>query len=258
MRPSENIEKLINKLEVEPRADASQRNINDALAAHKKVKSTTYPKPNIWNNIIKSPITKIAAAFLIISSLVACFVLYREVTNLRKKLKQRDTAVADTGDSASINFYFKEHQDTIARYTSHNLATEQSMQILIDYNDMLYYELIGNQPEFLNPGIIVRGPSLQNEISMPESPTISNGHSLTLPEAQETTDFDLVSPLWLEPCYTLDQIRRIEGCDTMQLLYTDGINSVSLFEQPLDGQRGLSPQDFREYAVFQNKGNDNE
>jgi hypothetical protein len=36
-------------------------------------------------------------------------------------------------------------------------------------------------------------------------------------------------------------------------LYTDGINSVSLFEQPLDGQRGLSRQDFREYAVYRNK-----
>jgi hypothetical protein len=40
----------------------------------------------------------------------------------------------------------------------------------------------------------------------------------------------------------------------MQLLYTNGINSISLFEQPLDGRRGLEPKDFREYAVFQNKG----
>ncbi len=39
----------------------------------------------------------------------------------------------------------------------------------------------------------------------------------------------------------------------MQLLYTDGINSVSLFEQSLDGQRGLSRQDFREYAVYRDK-----
>ena len=36
----------------------------------------------------------------------------------------------------------------------------------------------------------------------------------------------------------------------MQLLYTDGIHSVSLFEQPLDGQRGLETKDFREYAVY--------
>ena len=57
----------------------------------------------------------------------------------------------------------------------------------------------------------------------------------------------------LAPGYSLDQIRRIEGRDALQLLYTDGIHSVSLFEQPLDGQRGLEPKDFREYAVYQNK-----
>ena len=33
-----------------------------------------------------------------------------------------------------------------------------------------------------------------------------------------------------------------------------GINSISLFEQPLDGQHALEPKDFREYAVYQNKG----
>ncbi len=54
------------------------------------------------------------------------------------------------------------------------------------------------------------------------------------------------------PGYSLDQIRRIEGRDALQLLYTDGINSVSLFEQSLDGPRGLSRQDFREYAVYRN------
>jgi hypothetical protein len=76
---------------------------------------------------------------------------------------------------------------------------------------------------------------------------------MTLFEARKTADFELRAPLWLDPGYTLDQIRRIEGRDAMQLLYTDGINSVSLFEQSLDGQRGLSRQDFREYAVYRDK-----
>ncbi len=108
--------------------------------------------------------------------------------------------------------------------------------------------------EFTRPGIIVRGPSSQREIRSPEAPIISNGHTLTLSEARETDDFDLVSPSWFHPGYTLDQIRRIEGRDALHLLYTDGINTVSLFEQPLDGERGLGPQDFREYAVYRNKG----
>jgi hypothetical protein len=52
----------------------------------------------------------------------------------------------------------------------------------------------------------------------------------------------------------LDQIRRIDGRDALHLLYTDGINTLSLFEQPLDGRRGLEAQDFREYAVYRSEG----
>jgi len=114
--------------------------------------------------------------------------------------------------------------------------------------------MFDDQPEYMRPGIIVRGPSSQHQINSTEDPAISNGHTLTLSEARETADFDLVSPSWFLPCYRLDQIRRIDGRDALQLLYTDGINSLSLFEQPLDGQRKLEPKDFREYAVYRNKG----
>jgi len=120
-------------------------------------------------------------------------------------------------------------------------------------HDILYYEFLDDGPEYMRPGIIVRGPSSQSQIGSPEAPVISNGHTITLSEARKTANFDLVSPSWLNPGYTLDQIRRIEERDALQLLYTDGINSVSLFEQSLDGQRGLEPKDFREYAVYRNK-----
>jgi hypothetical protein len=52
----------------------------------------------------------------------------------------------------------------------------------------------------------------------------------------------------------LDQVRRIDGRDALYLLYTDGINTLSLFEQPLEGDRGLDAQDFREYAVYPSEG----
>jgi hypothetical protein len=60
--------------------------------------------------------------------------------------------------------------------------------------------------------------------------------------------------VWLHPYYRLDQIRTIEDRDALQLLYTDGIDTISLFEQSLDGRRGLEPKHFREYAVYLNKG----
>ena len=157
-------------------------------------------------------------------------------------------------DSAVINFYFNEHQGVVARTASLNLSPPEPARMRVSRRDILYYEFFDDRPEFMRPGIIVRGPSSQRKVIPPEAPAISNGHTLTLSEARKSVNFDLVSPPWLYPGYMLDKIRRIEGRDALQLLYTDGINTVSLFEQPLDGERGLGPQDFREYAVYRNKG----
>jgi hypothetical protein len=68
MRPSDNIEKLIDKLQVEPRAEASQRNIEDALAAHKKIISSAHLKTNIWHILMKNKMIKYStiAAILVI------------------------------------------------------------------------------------------------------------------------------------------------------------------------------------------------
>jgi len=197
----------------------------------------------------------LAASFLIIFSLVIALIRsQKEVTGLKHELElaRQDAATVQTDDSAIINFYTREHQDVVARRASLSSAQPEPMQIQVRQDDILYYELLDGLPETMHPGIIVRGPSSQHQIDSSEAPVISNGHTLSLSKAKETTNFDLVAPPWLHPYYKLDQIRRIEGRDALQLLYTDGINSVSLFEQPLNGQRGLSRQDFREYAVYRN------
>jgi hypothetical protein len=209
-------------------------------------------EPNILRIILWRKAGYIAAAFFVICSLVACFVLSRKVTELKRELEKRDVAIARIDESSTINLYLREHQDVVARHVSLPSAP-QPAQMRVSQDDILYYEFLDNGPEFMRPGIIVRGPSSQRQISSPEAPVISNGHTMTLSEARKTTDFELQAPSRLHPGYSLEQIRRIEDSDTLQLLYTDGINSVSLFEQPLDGQRGLEPQDFREYAVYRNK-----
>ena len=157
-------------------------------------------------------------------------------------------------DSATINFYLKEHQDIVAQTVSANISTPPAARMRVNRHDVLYYEFMDEPYEFARPGIIVRGPSYEQPTNSQEVPAIANGHTLTLSEAREVANFDLVSPPRLHPGYMLDQIRRIEGRDALHLLYTDGINTISLFEQPLEGQRGLAPQDFREYAVYRNKG----
>jgi hypothetical protein len=155
-------------------------------------------------------------------------------------------------DSATINFYLKEHQDIVAQTVSANISTPAA-RMRVSRHDVLYYEFMDEPYEFARPGIIVRGPSYEQPTSPSQVPAIANGHTLTLSEARDAANFELVSPPRLHPGYMLDQIRRIEGRDALHLLYTDGINTISLFEQPLEGQRGLAPQDFREYAVYCNK-----
>ena len=220
-------------------------------------------EPNIRKVVLLRNTSYIAAAFLIISSISTSYILYKKTTNLKEELKiakneletvKRNIPAAQTDESVTINFYLKEHQDFIAHQASLNSSEPESIQMHINQDNILYFESIGDQPEYMNPGVIVRNPSFQTQPNANQTPAISNGHTLTLSEAKETADFALSAPSRLFPGYALDQIRRIENRDAMQLLYTNGIDSISLFEQPLDGQRRLGPQDFREYAVFQNKG----
>jgi hypothetical protein len=261
----EEIERLAEKISIDRAAIDHERILSDAEAA--LASSMSHAKSHMRGAFRgRFPLLvcagSLAAALLIVSSLVACFVLSGKVADLRNELEQsrRDVALArqnsasaQTDDTATINFYLEEHLDLVARHASASPAAPQPAQMRVNQHDILYYESFDDEPEYMSPGIIVRGPSSQHQIDSSEAPIISNGHTLTLSEARQAAGFDVVLPAWLDPGYSLDQIRRIEDRDALQLLYTDGINSVSLFEQPLDGQRGLSPKDFREYAVYPNK-----
>ena len=256
MKSAKDIEQSIKKLDVESSNLIHDRILEKLLRKLDQSKRpTVIGWANIWKMILKSNAGKIAAALLVIFSWAAFFVMSGKVTDLKKELEQsrRDVALAPADDSATINFYLEEHRDLVAQHASLSPATPQPAQMRVNQHDVMYYESFDDEPEYMNPGIIVRGPSSEREIDLSEAPVISNGHTLTLSEARQAANFDLVLPSWLDPGYALDQIRRIEGHDALQLLYTDGINSVSLFEQPLDGQRGLSPKDFREYAVYRNR-----
>jgi len=255
MRSIKEIEKSIKKLAVESSDQIQDRILQKLLKKlERSNKQTTAKQTSVWRIMLWYRVAYLAAAFLIISSFTACFVLYREVTDLKKEVAYLNTTIANTDDLVTINFYLKEHQDAVFQKASLSPATLKPLQIQVNQNDILYYENFNIWPEFIRPGIIIKSPSSQQQINSSETPVISNGHELTLSEAQETINFDLVSPSWLYSGYILDQIRKIEDHDTIQLLYTDGINSVSLFEQSLDSHRILEPQDFREYVVYRNKG----
>jgi hypothetical protein len=260
MSYSKKIKKLFTQSNVKVDNKVNVRIIQGSLKAlteFDKTKSILIStKPNSWMRIWMSRAGYLAAMFLIIAFAGTSFILSRKVSNLKEELEQARnyTAVVPTENSSTINFYLKEHEDFIARQASLNSISSQPVPIHVNQSDIMYYEFVDDQPENMNPGLIVRGPSYPGQTNTNQPLVISNGHTLNLSEARRIADFDLVSPSRLFPGYSLDQIRRIENRDAMQMLYTNGINSISLFEQPLDGQRSLEPQDFREYAIFQNKG----
>jgi hypothetical protein len=157
-------------------------------------------------------------------------------------------------DSTTINFYLQEHQSVVPQTVSAISNQSEAAQMYVQRDDILYYEFFDHRPEFTRPGIIMRGPAPQPKITAPEVPAISNGHILTREHAREVLGTNLSAPARIHPGYILDKIRKIEDRNSIQLLYTDGINTISMFEQPLVGEERLAAQDFREYAVYQSKG----
>jgi len=257
MKSANEIEETARKIRFGPDPGVNERILHHAKAALQKSTEREAAQINLQSWHMSQRLVwagGLAAAFLIIFSSVIAFMQSQDVARLKHELElaRHDTAPAVLEDSAIINIYAREHQDLVARHASLSPAQPEPVQIRVSNKDILYYELLDDQPDTMRPGIIVRGPSYQGQTSSSEPPVISNGHTLTLSEARDTMDFDLVSPSWLLPCYRLDQIRIIEDHDALQLLYTNGINSISLFEQSLDGRRGLSHHDFREYAVYNN------
>ncbi len=159
--------------------------------------------------------------------------------------------------STTINYYLMEHQGVVYQTASANLYPSSPAQMRLNRRDIFYYEFFDDRYEFTRPGIILRGPAYQRKIISQDISAISNGHILTLSQARKTINFDLVAPSRLHTGYILDKIRKIEGRNSLHLLYTNGINTVSFFEQPLEERRRLEVQDFREYAVY-NKNDKND
>lgn len=68
MRPAKNIEELIKNINIDTNAKMDKAVLNDVLGAleNSKKKRPAVSQPNIWRTIIKSKITKLAAAAVII------------------------------------------------------------------------------------------------------------------------------------------------------------------------------------------------
>jgi hypothetical protein len=196
-----------------------------------------------WRRIFSSSFARKAALRFV--DVAAIVILTLLISNLLQKpaKKPRD-------DLSTINFYLKEHQETVEQKAAAEPVTRPTPPMYVGRDDILYYEFLDDFSRFPRPGLILRGPVSQREISLSKAPTISRGRILTLAQAQNAVDFDPVVPHRLPHDYVLDSIRKIDDYNSLHVLYTKGKDTISLFEQPIGGIGRLSAQDFREYAVY--------
>ncbi len=218
--------------------------IEPSVHSYEKLKARVESKKSIWERVFTYSFVK-KAAFRF-AEIAAVVVLTLIISHSLQK-----PAPVTGSDTDTINLYLTEHRGAVLNTVSEELAPQTETRISVPPEDFLYYEHIEGFPRYIRPGVILRGPSeYQREIPKPDSPSISKGEILDLPQARKAVDFVPVAPIRLHPGYILDSIRKIEDYNSLHLIYTNGINTLSLFEQSLDGKKGLAAQDFREYAVY--------
>jgi hypothetical protein len=120
----------------------------------------------------------------------------------------------------------------------------------IGRDDILYFEYVEDHPKVTRPGMILRGPRFKQQVALTKAPAITKGHSIEKSQVHLCVNFDPLIPEILPNDYVLTSIKAIEGYNSLHLLYTKGLDTVSLFQQSVQTQERLSPQDYRDYAVY--------
>ncbi len=197
---------------------------------------------------------KAAHAF---AAVVVIFALIFGIDYIRDSSSQIAKLEDSESEKISINFYLNEHEKALtkAAYSAH--PSRSGMDL--GYEDLLYYNTVrGSQRDWPGEaGIILREPNYYNDPARRKpSPAvdIANGKKLNLEEAQEAVSFKIIKSQTLYPGYFLESIRKIEGRECLQLVYTNGISTISLFEQALTSSEKLQSSDFREYVMYSRKG----
>ena len=219
------------------------KEIEPSPMMYEKLKTRMKAYKSSWGRVFTYSFAKKAAfRFAEVTAIVV-------LTLLISHLLQKPAPMA-RDDLATINFYLKEHQEAVAQTISMDFSTHPAARMYAGRDDILYYESIDKFPKFAKSGLIIWGPLKRAKINMPKEPAISKGRILLPPQVRNAIDFGPVAPPRLQHGFILDSIRKIDDYNSLHLLYTNGIDTISLFEQPSHDKRGLSAQDFREYAVY--------
>lgn len=156
-------------------------------------------------------------------------------------------------DSTTINFYLNEHQGVTTQVISTELLSQPATRMYEGQDDFMYFEFIENHPNLSKPGILLKGPKIRREIRLPKASALSKGDILSLSQVRDVIDFNPIMPQEIDSSYFLVSIRKIDDYNCLHLLYSKGIETLSLFELPSDSKRGLSVRDSREYIAYSDK-----
>jgi hypothetical protein len=164
---------------------------------------------------------------------------------------QKPPVSPQDAELATINLYMTEHQEAVLQTAAVKAADRQPARVTLSRDDIMYYEYIDDYRQISRPGVILRGPTSPREPGQaaPDS-GLSSAKALTRSQARKAVSFEPVAPSRIHPGYILDTITKVAGRESLHLMYTNGIDTFSVFEQPLGGNQGLAARDFREYAVY--------
>jgi len=177
--------------------------------------------------------------------LIVCLTLF-----INGHLERQDNV--DLSSPKFINLYLREHQKRIQTAT---LREPPPMaHIPVQPEDLVYSEFLSLFPDFVQIQrqlVLARGGMARQ--NLPTTPTIPAEETLTLGEAQKAVPFHVIAPPYLHPGYILDGICKVKERNSLHLVYTNGIDTLSLFEQALQGQKRLNAKELREYAIYRSQ-----
>ena len=156
-------------------------------------------------------------------------------------------------EEIKIGFYLNEHEKA-AQYASYHTVSRTHTQprwIPMRREDMFYYD----GSERGGAGVFLRSQSEEKNIPEDEKtpPKITESELVSLSEAQELMPFSIIAPEVLGGSYQLELVLKIKDRECLQLIYSNGVHTLSLFQQPIWSKNGVGRKDFHQYILHQAK-----
>ena len=149
MKP-EKIEKLIKNIDIDTNAKTDKAVLEDVLKAFENSKKPAAPQPNFWRIVMKNPITKLAAAAVIIIAVVLSITILEKSVTPAYAIEQTTAALANiktiivSGRSnhlvplGNFNILLKRDTDNWDSF----LARVESNEVILVVDGNMWYEYI--------------------------------------------------------------------------------------------------------------------